>query len=121
MLCANLDCVWLMFNALKVAQAEKQIYPESLGKLTKARSAKIHDDQASPGAGTAPVTRAGLRCGAVITRMTAGRTIAAATTGRSALVSAAVRQPTGRAPEHQPGGAQGVAAFRPCKMCGPDQ
>src|SRR5260370_42160936 len=73
MLCANLDCVWLVFSALKVAQGEKQIYQESLGKLTEARSAKMHDDQASPGAGTGPVTGDGVRCRAVITRMTAVR------------------------------------------------
>ncbi len=82
-----------MFNTLKVAQGEKQIYPESLGKLTKASPAKTHDDQASPGAGTGPVTGAGVRCGAVITRMTAVRMIAAATTVRSVIVSAAMSQP----------------------------
>src|SRR6266849_343304 len=32
MLCTNLVCVWLMFNTLKVAQAETQIYPESMGQ-----------------------------------------------------------------------------------------
>src|SRR5260370_42560994 len=85
-----------MFNTLKVAQGEKQIYPESLGKLTKARSAKIHDDQASPGAGTGPVTGAGVRCGAVITRMTAVRMTAAATTVRSVTDSAGACQSMNR-------------------------
>jgi hypothetical protein len=32
---ANLVCVSLMFNTLKVAQAEKQIYPERFGKVKK--------------------------------------------------------------------------------------
>src|SRR6266478_3772042 len=32
MSCANLVCVWLMFNKLKVTQAQKQIYPQSVGQ-----------------------------------------------------------------------------------------
>ena len=32
---ANLVCVCLMFNTLKIAQAEKQIYPERNGKVKK--------------------------------------------------------------------------------------
>src|SRR6266851_7291836 len=38
MFCTNLVCVWLMFNTLKVTQAEKQIYPQSCGKVKKAKS-----------------------------------------------------------------------------------
>src|SRR5258707_9396017 len=40
MLCSNLFCVWLMFNTLKVAQAEKQIYPERFTKDANAGAAK---------------------------------------------------------------------------------
>ena len=29
----NLFCVWAMFNTLKVTQAEKQIYPQTFGKV----------------------------------------------------------------------------------------
>jgi len=91
--CANLVCVWLMFNTLKVAQAERQIYPERFGKVRKAGPAKRPDDQASPGVGTEAVTCAGVRCGAVITRMTAVRMTAAAMTVRSVMVSPAMSQP----------------------------
>src|SRR5712692_9478944 len=38
MLCTNLVCVWLMFDTLKVAQAEKQIYPQSVGQTNRGRS-----------------------------------------------------------------------------------
>src|SRR5713101_8920107 len=38
MLCTNLVCVWLMFDTLKVAQAEKQIYPQSVGQTNGGRS-----------------------------------------------------------------------------------
>src|SRR5260370_22017210 len=40
MFCTNLVCVWLMFNTLKVTQPEKQIYPQSCGKVKKAKSAE---------------------------------------------------------------------------------
>src|SRR5260370_17029318 len=49
--CANLVCVWLMFNTLKGAQAERQIYPKRFGKVRKAGPAKKPADQASPGVG----------------------------------------------------------------------
>src|SRR5216684_8334294 len=93
MFCTNLVCVWLMFNTLKVAQAEMQIYPETSGKMKNAARAKIASDQISPGAGTGTVTGAGVRCGAVITRMTAVRMTAAARTVRSVMVSPAINQP----------------------------
>jgi len=38
MFCTNLVCVWLMFNTLKVTQPENQIYPQSCGKVKKAKS-----------------------------------------------------------------------------------
>ena len=37
MLCPNFVCVWLMFNKLKVAQAEKHIYPQSVGQTNEGR------------------------------------------------------------------------------------
>src|SRR5260370_30965216 len=40
MFCTNLVCVRLMFDTLKVAQAEKQIYPQSCGKVKKANSSE---------------------------------------------------------------------------------
>src|SRR2546430_16870376 len=67
MFCTNLVCVWLMFNTLKVTQAEKQIYPQSCGKVKKASPTKRRNDQTSPGAGTGSVTGTGVRRGAVIT------------------------------------------------------
>src|SRR5216684_4648387 len=93
MLCTKLVCVWLMFNTLKVAQAETQIYPERFGKLMNAGPAKMRNDHTSPGAGTGSVTGAGARCGAVITRMTAVRMTAAAMTVRSVMLSPAISQP----------------------------
>src|SRR5207249_6341460 len=85
MLCANLVCMWLMFNTLKVAQDEKQIYPERFGKLSNFHT--------SPGAGTGEVAGAGARCGAVITRMTAVRMTAAAKSVRKVMVSPTISQP----------------------------
>jgi len=35
--CANLVCVWLIFSKLKVAQAQKQIYPQSVGQTNGGR------------------------------------------------------------------------------------
>lgn len=40
MFCAKLVCVWFMFNTLKITQAEKQIYPQSCGKVKKAESSE---------------------------------------------------------------------------------
>src|SRR3989449_11738939 len=65
MLCANLVCMWLMFNTLKVAQAEKQIYPERFGKLSNFHT--------SPGARTGEVAGAPGRAGRGLPRTTAGR------------------------------------------------
>src|SRR2546427_11832458 len=65
MLCANLVCMWLMFNTLKVAQAEKQIYPERFGKLSNFHT--------SPGAGTGEVAGGGAPRGGGGTQKTAGR------------------------------------------------
>jgi hypothetical protein len=52
-----------MFNTLKIAQAEKQIYPERFGKVIKARPEKMPNDHTSPEVGTtaltAPVSGAG--------------------------------------------------------------
>jgi hypothetical protein len=44
MFCVNLVCVGLMFNTLKVTQAEAQIYPQSCGKLKRATPAKRRND-----------------------------------------------------------------------------
>src|SRR5713226_10727557 len=93
MFCAKLVCALLMFDTLKVAQSETQIYPETSGKMRKAAWAKIASDQISPGTGTGTVTGAGVRCGAGITRMTAVRMTAAARTVRSVMVSPAINQP----------------------------
>src|SRR2546427_13095364 len=87
MLCANLVCMWLMFNTLKIAQAEKQIYPERFGKLSNFRT--------SPGAGTGEVAGAGAPGRAGMTRKTAGRRTAAAESGRTGRGA-----PTGRPPRH---------------------
>src|SRR2546422_5177224 len=85
MLCANLVCMWLMFNTLKVAQAEKQIYPERFGKLSNFHT--------SPGAGTGEVAGARAPGGAGVTRKTAGRMSAAAERGRKGEVSPPVKPP----------------------------
>jgi len=45
-----------MVNTLKVTQAEKQIYPQSCGKVKKASPAKRRNDHTSPGGGTGSVT-----------------------------------------------------------------
>src|SRR3989441_12116412 len=78
MLCANLVCMWLMFNTLKVAQAEKQIYPERFGKLSNFHT--------SPGAGTGEVAGARAPGGAGITRNTGGRMTTGAETPRQGVV-----------------------------------
>src|SRR6267143_2274676 len=93
MFCTNLVCVRLMFDTLKVAQAEKQIYPQSCGKVKRQTPAKSRNDQTSPGAGIGSLTGAGVRCGAVITRMTAVRMTEAAMTVRSVMVSPTMSQP----------------------------
>src|SRR2546426_10258744 len=85
MLCANLVCMWLMFNTLKVAQAEKQIYPERFGKLSNFHT--------SPGAGTGEVAGARAPCGAVITKKTAGRRSAAPKRAGKGMGSPTTNQP----------------------------
>src|ERR1700704_1597 len=97
MFCTDLVCVWLMFNTLKVAQAERQIYPQSCGKVKKTKSSERRKAQTSPGAGTGLVTGVGARCGAVITRITAVRMTAAAITVRSVMVSPTMSQPRNNA------------------------
>src|SRR2546425_4089103 len=85
MLCANLVCRWLMFNTLKVAQAEKQIYPERFGKLSNFHT--------SPGAGTGEVAGAGAPGRAGVTRNTAGRMTTAAENLRKGMVSPTLNPP----------------------------
>src|SRR2546426_6610043 len=85
MLCANLVCMWLMFNTLKVAQAEKQIYPERFGKLSNFHT--------SPGAGTGEVAGPRARRGGAVIIKNAVRVNAAATTQRNRIVSPPINQP----------------------------
>src|SRR2546426_4003020 len=94
MLCANLVCMWLMFNTLKVAQAEKQIYPERFGKLSNFHT--------SPGAGTGEVAGAGAPGGAGVTRKNAGRVNPAPKSGGKRIVSPPINQPRENAPTGVP-------------------
>src|SRR5438093_9196665 len=87
MLCPSMDRVSLMFITLKVTQAERQIYPERSGKV---KSAKFHEE---PEGSSFTATRNRVLhlplgpMGALITRITAVRMTAAATTVRSVIGS----------------------------------
>src|SRR2546428_9222597 len=90
MLCANLVCMWLMFNTLKIAQAEKQIYPERFGKLSNFHT--------SPGAGTGEVAGARAPGGAGGPHKNAGRRTPAAPSGRKRMGSPPLSQRRDSAP-----------------------
>lgn len=49
MFCANLVCVWLMFDKPKVAQVENQIYPEEAVKLMGVKRREAQSATVGPG------------------------------------------------------------------------
>src|SRR5260370_35704122 len=91
---------WAVVVERNYADVRGDAPPLYLGRSSKAtngEAANRRNNQASPGAGIGSETGAGARCGAEITRMTAVRITAAATTGRNVMASPAISQPRNKA------------------------
>jgi hypothetical protein len=94
------DGAWALFLELDYAGVHEDApptHPEKSRKITSAAAADKRNNQTSPEAGTVFAIGAGARCGAVITRITAVRMIAAAITVRIVMVSPSISQPRNKA------------------------
>src|SRR6267154_2369817 len=90
------DQAWVVvveFDYADVPEDVPQVHPVRSSKATNGKAANKQKNQTSPGAGTGDTAGAGVRCGAVMTRMTAVRMTAAAMTVRSVMVSPRISQP----------------------------
>src|SRR5258708_28611172 len=87
--CDETSAVVVDLNYADVPEDVPQVHPVRSSKATKGKAANKQKNQTSPGAGTGETAGAG----AVITRMTAVRMTAAATTVRNVMVSSRISQP----------------------------
>jgi hypothetical protein len=83
-----------------IVPVSTRILPDLFGEIqqvTRLGAANRRNDQTSSGAGTGVVTGVGVRCGTVITRITAVRMTVAARIVRKVMVSLAISHPRNKA------------------------